>query len=250
MPQARRSLRVWHLKTHLRTVRILPQSVQGGIQPQIGAWMIMDVHGVIQGFSGVVGSCGTRLILEHENRIISEHPNKNTLWKKHLDWHWQQARNEGAHAFTHTDAFSFDTNTFPPFSRIKLLYYAWEPASRHDSPQHNNTCSSEFHYPNETLCGRTRRGRSKDAQENHTLCLRNTLQDIKDKDPNPNITLCCKKTRGRKRDNSNSQFSSGFDDQPSFWRCKISWRKMWRCQSSWRKMRRCKISWRKLCRWL
>ena len=147
---------------------------------------------MIQGFSGVVGSCGTRLILEHENRIISEHLNKNTLWKK-MDWHWQQARNEGAHAFTHTDAFSLDTNTFPPFSRIKLLHYAWEPASRHDPPQHNNTCSSEFHYPNHTLCGRTRRGRSEDAEENHTLCLRNTLQDIKDKDPNPNITLCCKK---------------------------------------------------------
>ena len=40
-----------------------------------------------------------RLILEHENRIISEHTDKQKHHpKKHLDWHWQQARNEGTHA--------------------------------------------------------------------------------------------------------------------------------------------------------
>ena len=39
MPQGRTILRAhWHLKIRLRTVRILPQSVQGRIQPQIATW--------------------------------------------------------------------------------------------------------------------------------------------------------------------------------------------------------------------
>ena len=63
-----------------------------------------------------------RLILEHEDRIISQHTDK------HLDWHWQQARNEGTHALTYTDAFTHrhllhtDPCTQRRFDTRKLLH--------------------------------------------------------------------------------------------------------------------------------
>ena len=173
---------------------------------------------------------------------------------------------------------------FPQFSTSKLPYYAGEPASRRNPPQHNNIVWSHVYYQNHLYAANPRTQRKRTRKS--CIMLAKHVSGQKKKESKHHIMLAKATTQNRKfsavfsRSNVISCVTVAFSwslvaiapprlkreeklaedrrnrererrckiSRRKIWRCKVSRRKIWRCKISWRKMWRCKISWRKMWR--